>query len=203
MSATMLPERPPFVRFELRYLEDRAKTIETGAYTESSVPFALITPPGSRDCVEMVAEEWLAEISAQSMAGRYNPEWVSMFRSKYAQWKQGYEPVESGHPLVNWPPMPRGMLKKCLDHNVRTVEDLAALTEPAIQSIGMGARVLKAQAQAWLETAKASIPAMEVHSLTTSLEELKAKVAELTKDNQALAAQNEALKKAFEHNKKV
>ena len=45
-------DRPPFVNFEVRAEEDRTASIEQGHYVAVDVDYALITPAGSRDCVE-------------------------------------------------------------------------------------------------------------------------------------------------------
>ena len=45
-------ERPAYVRFERRPMEDKAASIREGRYVAKDVDFALVTPPYSNDCVE-------------------------------------------------------------------------------------------------------------------------------------------------------
>ena len=64
-------DRPPYVQFELRAVEDRSALIETGHYGSKDVAFALITPAGSKDRVERNAEEWLEHIRTQVEEERF------------------------------------------------------------------------------------------------------------------------------------
>ena len=51
-----MKSRPPFVMFETRALPDRAATEKAGIMQYKNVNFALITPAGSRDVVEKIAD---------------------------------------------------------------------------------------------------------------------------------------------------
>ena len=147
-------ERPPFVRFETRSIEDRQASIASGCYTGKDVDFAVITSPGSRDCVERIAVEWLEQTSAHAQEGRLPAEWARGFREHYTAWKAGKEAPLNGHPISDWPSIGPSVVKMLQGLNVRTIEDLAAANEETIRRMGMGSRDLKQKAIDWLQSAQ-------------------------------------------------
>jgi hypothetical protein len=48
--------KPPYVRFEVRSVEDRTASIESGHYVGKDVIFAIVTPAGTRDRIEREAD---------------------------------------------------------------------------------------------------------------------------------------------------
>lgn len=172
--------RPPYVQFELRAVEDRAATIESGHYSSRDVAYAMITPAGSKDRIERDAEEWLQHIEAQSRAERFPLEWVRAYRMAFEDWKKGNDPVLEGTDVRNWPAISPAQLKTLLAWNVRTVEDLAAANAETLQRLGMGAAALKEKAAQWLASAK-------------NVGEVSEKMAALVTENAALKVQVESL----------
>jgi hypothetical protein len=193
--AGIMEARPPYVTFELRAEEDRAASMESGKFIARDIPFALITPQGSKDRIERNAEEWLAHITSESRNGRFPTEWVTHYRTAFEAWKNGQEIPVDGTPILTWPPLSPANVRMLLDLNIRTVEELAQATEEAIMHLGMGARALKQRAIDFLSQAnnagKASAE-MEVlrvgHAETLKQnEELKKQLAELTAKVAAMA----------------
>ena len=90
-----LAERPPYVAFETRPVENRTKSLaaENGLPVYDDVPFAIITPPGSKDQIERVAADWFAEKAAQVRAGRWPSEWHQAFKGAFDAWQQDLEAV--------------------------------------------------------------------------------------------------------------
>lgn len=146
-------ERPPYVMFELRTQEDRTQSIAKGHWVGRDVPFVLITPQGSKDRIERVAEDWFAEKRAQATEGRYPRAWLDAHRASFEAWRRDEEPPVNGSPLRNWPPLSPTQYKVLRELRVLTVEDLAAANEETISRIGPGARALKSKAEVWLSTA--------------------------------------------------
>lgn len=146
--------RPPYVTFELRAVEDRAASIANGAYAVKDVPFAIITPQGSKDCIERVADEWFAQMEEQTRQGRFPREWLTAFQGAFEAWKKGTEPVVNGTDIRNWPAASPAQVKTLQQLHIRTVEDLASANEETIHRLGMGGRGLKAKAQSWLDSAR-------------------------------------------------
>lgn len=173
-------ERPPYVAFETRAIEDRNASIEAGHYVAHDVDYVVITPAGSKDQIERIAEEWLAQIRKQSAEGKYNPVWVQHFEAVYRQWKETNTIPDNGTSIKAWPLLSPAQSATVLAANIRTVEDLAAANEDCIRRLGMGGRDLKAKAVAWLESAKDhGKVAAENAALKLELEALRLQVSEL------------------------
>ena len=51
--------RPAYVQFEVRAVEDRTATLESGHFVAKDVIYALVTPAGTKDRLEKNAEEWI------------------------------------------------------------------------------------------------------------------------------------------------
>lgn len=181
MQIAIADARPPYVEFEVRAIEDRTASIREGRFIAKDVIFALVTPSGSKDRVERVAEEWIAHIAEEARKGRFNQSWVDYYRAGYAQFKAGQEVPEFGTPLRQWPGISPAQLKMLTDINIRTVEDLASATEEAISHMGMGSRALIQRAREFLSNIEVNKPAEEVAAL-------REEVARLTASNEALQA---------------
>lgn len=142
--------RAPYVRFEKRAEKDAEASIEKGSNVYKDVEYALITPPGSKDCVERVAKEWFEYLETQVQGNRFPETWLRMFRSRYDAWqKTGEVPIE-GTSILNWPLITPSEAKALQDLFILSVEDLAGANEQAVQSIGMGGRNLKEKAKQFL-----------------------------------------------------
>lgn len=175
-----MEERPPYVQFELRAVEDRNASIKAGHYVARDVAFALVTPAGSKDRIERVVEEWFAQLDQQVKEERFPMAWLRAYKDAYKDWKEGNEPVLNGTDIKNWPVASPAQVKLLSDLKIRTVEDLAVCNEEAVHRLGMGGRALKQKAVEWLESAKSGGKQVE--------EIVALKVA-----NKALGEQNEKL----------
>lgn len=179
-----MEQRPPYVRFEQRAVEDRAKSNETGVYSYKDVNFALVTPHGSKDVFEDEAESWLAKQQEHARKGRIPETHFKYFKSQYDAWKDGQELPEEGTPIKGWAVLSPAQQQMCIQANVRTVEDLALAPEDALHQIGMGARALKQKAVAWLSSADTGKSASQIVDLQNNV--------------QYLTEQNEKLQKQLE-----
>ena len=83
--------RPPYVTFELRGEEDRDASITAGHYVAKDVAYALITPRGSKDRIERVADEWFAQLKRDVDEQRFPRDWLRHFEQAYTDWKAGKE----------------------------------------------------------------------------------------------------------------
>lgn len=146
--------RPPYVRFKRVAVRDNAKSVEMGYEVTRDEDFACITPPGSRDCVEKVAAEWLREIEAKSRNGDqgWPFEFVQGFKMAYEQYLQQNEMPPMGTPVRGFPLLQPSEQQRCLSANILTVEDLATANEQALSRIGMGARAMSEKASTWLRS---------------------------------------------------
>lgn len=174
--------RPPYVMFEVRSVEDREASIEAGHYVGKDVNYAIVTPSGSKDRIEKVAEEWLANMEEGVKQERIPGEWLEAYTKKYETWKETREVPEDGTPILSWPALSPSQAKAILDANVRTLEDLVAANESTLAAIGMGARALKEKAKAWLDSAQdTGKTAEELDSLRKQVDTLAETVKSLTK----------------------
>lgn len=146
--------RPPYVRFKRVAVRDHAKSTDAGYEVTRDEDFACITPPGSRDCVEKVATEWLKEIEAKSRNGDqgWPFEFVQGFKMAYEQYLQQNEMPPMGTPVRGFPLLQPSEQQRCLSANILTVEDLATANEQALSRIGMGARAMSEKASTWLRS---------------------------------------------------
>lgn len=180
-------DRPPYVTFEFRAEEDREASIAAGHFVSRDIAYALITPMGSKDRIERVAEEWLAKLAVDVQENRFPSEWLRAFRGAFEDWKAGRAPPVSGTAIENWPPASPSQVKTLLDLKVRTVEDLSVANEETLARIGMGGRGLKQKAIDWLASAK------DVGKLAEELSALRAQNSDLRERNASLEARLNAV----------
>lgn len=177
-----LEDRPPYVRFEVRAEEDRQASIEAGHYVGKDVDYVLVTPMGSKDCIERRVDEWFAKLQQDVSEGRCPQEWYNGFKAGYENWRAGKEAPVNGTPIADWPPISPAQFKTLQSIGVRTVEDLAAANEEVISRVGMGARALKQKAVDWLASAKSGGKVAEdISALRAELANLKARNESLEK----------------------
>lgn len=190
--------KPPYVTFEYRSVEDREATIEQGHYVGKDIAYAIITPQGSRDKIEKIAEEWLASTEAAVREERFPMDWLRFYKNLYKEWQEGRELPLEGTPILTWAAVSPAQQKAILDANIRTVEDLAAANESALSCIGIGARSLKDRATSWLKSAQEvgktaernaaleeqnQVQAKQIDDLTAQVKNLSAKVEALSKES--------------------
>jgi hypothetical protein len=94
------------------------------------------------------------------------------------------EAPQEGTPLAEWPPCNRAMLEMLGSQKVRTVEQLAGLSDAQLMAtMPMGGRVLRDKAQAWLKQAEGMAPMAEMQQQLEAsrdeIENLKRQIAEL------------------------
>ena len=179
--------RPPYVMFEVRSIEDREASMAQGHFVGKDLNYAIVTPSGSKDRIEKIAEEWLKGMEEGVRQERIPSEWFEGYTRKYNTWKETREIPEDGTPVLGWPALSPSQAKALLDANVRTLEDLVVANESTLAAIGMGARALKDKAKAWLDTAE------NTGKVAEELGSLRAQVETLTKSVETLAKAKEKL----------
>lgn len=113
----------------------------------------------------------------------------SEFAEVYRKWKENGQIVHEGTPLDSWPAMTPARIREMNALNIFTVEHIAGLDDSRIQRVGMGARELKKQAEAFLAVAKDSGAAQ---GYALEVERLKIDNAALAEQVKVLAAKLEA-----------
>jgi hypothetical protein len=185
MSFSVAEERPVYVQFEFRAVEDREASIKEGHFVSRDVAFIKVTPPGGKLEFDAIASEWLE----RKRTDKFYDYYVKCFNN----WQQGETEPEYGTSIKQWPAISPAQVATCIAANIKTVEDLATAPAPALQRMGMGAIALQKKAQAWLQTAQdTGKTAEEVNSLRRDNEVLTGQVSELTAKVEALLAASDA-----------
>lgn len=175
--------RPPYVAWEYRQIEDRETSLKSGHYASKDVAFAIITRPGSRDDQHQNALEWLAELK------RKKHPWFDGFSASFKAWQLGEELPTVGTPIKGWPILAPSAQKDLIHQGIRTVEDLAALPDSAAADLGMGGISFKQKAVAWLLSAKdTGKAAEEIVAQNVKITELAELTKKLIEENKALRA---------------
>lgn len=189
-----LQERPAYVVFETRSVEDREATIKQGVYVGKDVDYALITPPGSKDRIERIVGEWLPQKKEDVQAGRLPDAWYRSYVAAYEDFKAGKESPIDGIPVIDWPGLSPSQVKTLLSLNLRSVQDVATMNEESIARLGMGGRSLKQRAIEYLAAAERNgKPAEELAALRQKLSESEAREKLLNEKMDQLGAQIKAL----------
>lgn len=143
-------ERPAYVRFVRRAIEDRSVKSIGGRWPKRDVDYALVTPPYSRDVFEQIADEWLSQMRREVQAGRLPEQWCERYELQYEKWKLGEEMPLNGEAIKGWGVISPAQQANLITLNIRTVEDLAAVNDEGCRRIGMGAGELRDKAKAWI-----------------------------------------------------
>ena len=136
-----LDMRPAGVRAEF-YMDavlDQGASIAAGRPIYHDVEFVKIIIPG---IVTNVHVKRVGPVEAQRWA------------KEYEAFRAGREQPVEGTPLAEWPILTRAMIKELQHFEIRTVEELANLSDIAVQNIGMGGPLLRDRAKAYLSDAE-------------------------------------------------
>lgn len=181
-------KRPPFVRFEDReYGINHEATARAGRPIPNVVPFALITPFGSKDCVEKVATEWIAQIERQAMSGQYPAEWVATYKLQFDKWKQGQELPRDGTPVKTWQAITKEQQVRLTALGYTVIEDLAQVPDSGLDMIGLDGRYLRDLARKWADGDSAAV-IKRAADLEAQVRDQAETIARLTAQVEALAA---------------
>lgn len=193
MSLDMKEDRPAYVRFEKRPVEDRNATIQAGHYVARDVDYALVTPPYSRDCHEQEAAVWLAQMDVEVSSGRLPATWRDNYKAAYEAWKKGEEIPVEGTPIKGWQLFSPAQQKNAIELGFRTVEDLAGMNAEGLQKFGIGGQDAKNKAQAWLKAANGPGKlAGEISALQVAVSQLQEQNRRLEEQNKEMAAELES-----------
>jgi len=98
----------------------------------------------------------------------------------YEAWKAGQDVPENGTPLAAWPAIRPEQIAVLRQFDIKTVEDLAALTDSILSRPGMtGLRSVRDAAVAWEKSKDTRAVAADVVSMKLENEALKQQMADL------------------------
>ena len=136
-------DRPAYVRFERRAVDDKAATLAAGHYVSRDEDWALITPPYSRDVVEKRVDSWFSQVEVNVKTGRVPNRHLDIWKQAYESWKNGQEISVDGTSVKDWNALSPAQCKNLISAGCRTIEDLAQCNDEGLKRIGMGAVDLK------------------------------------------------------------
>lgn len=175
-------DRPNYVQFETRAVENKSETLKQGHYVGRDVDFVMVTTPGGRDVYESKAEPWFEKKEQQARNGRLDPDHLSYYKRAYKKWREGKEIPLEGTPIRGWGAVSPSQEKTILMAGIRTIEDLAKSNDEALRRLGMGGRDLVNKAKSWLNSVSDhGKVAMENAALKKENENLKTTVESLEK----------------------
>ena len=160
-----------YVRFYSHPKQDPVKSAEEGRPIFNDTEYVSIMVPGDKTSI--------IERPARDMDRQ-------RFAKHYAAFKNDAEEVLEGTPLAAWPGLTRSQVEELRYFNIRTVEQLATVSDSHAQKF-MGINTLRNKAQAYIEAAAGNAAtdkmALELESRDNEITALKQAVEEL----QALA----------------
>lgn len=112
------------------------------------------------------------------------------FPKSWHAFQEGLSEVTEGTPLAQWPAVSASQVKELQHVHVRTVDQLAALSDASIQRMGPGYQQLRQSARHWLEHAKGDADQTRLQHENDSLRD---EVAMLKEQLAAANAQIESL----------
>jgi hypothetical protein len=176
----------PYVRFEMRPVERRdAKGVPVWV----DVVWARVVPPGGKDVLEKLADDWINGLQQMADDGRVPPQWPQEYRQALEAWKRGEELPVTGTPIKLWPGVSPAQRAAVLAAGILTVEDLAQANDEAKTRIGMGAQALVESAKAWVKDATGpGALAKQLQDALVKNEALEKQLAELLADVKELKA---------------
>lgn len=146
-------EEKLFVKFHMGAILDGAESAKVGFPKYKDVPFVTIAVPGDKSFV-IDRPIWDDENNPRSDTQRFARAWAA-FKAGHA------DDAVIGTPLAEWPPISKGQIETLLFQKVRTVEQLAALSDANCQRY-LGTIQLRAKAREWLERAEKEKPFQEM-----------------------------------------
>lgn len=171
-------ESSAYVEFTLDAVLDQFQMDETGIPVYHDVERITIWNPGKRDTIKENVTEFHKR----------------RFKEQYEAFKAGREPSHDGLPLTEWPVLTKAAALNLRNSRIFTVEQLASVTDPNLDSLGLGGRELRDKAKAYIDRAVGS---KEITKVFAEMAALKADLAaEKEKTAQLMAAKepNKTLK---------
>lgn len=152
------------VRFYMHPRKNEARTLAEGRPIFEDCPYVEIMQPGNKDSI-------IKRPATPMDKARF----ADRFRRFEAM--QDQEAVE-GTPLEQWPGITRAQCEEMKYLNIRTVEQLASVSDSNGQNI-LGIHALKAKATDYLETAKGEATANALADANAKIEKLESAMQEL------------------------
>jgi hypothetical protein len=183
------PDAALTVIFKHLALENEEKSKAAGRSIFDDVEVCEIRAPGSRDTKFFPATEFSDWVAADPWTGTQprKRSYAERFSRQYRQFKEQQTQTKSGTPLTHIPFLTEGQRATLRALNVYTAEQLAGVEGAELKNLGQGGRELKNKAEEFLTASTAAAPSLQ---LAAEVEALRAKLAVIEEDNEALKARS-------------
>ena len=189
MIDSIREDKPSYVKFERRAVEDKKASEEAGHYVAKDVDYVGITPSGGSDIWWSKVSAWWPLLDQQLRDNRVKREWVDGYKKAYEMWKNGQELPLVGTPIRGWGVISPALQETLIRMSVMTVEDLVALNDEGVKRIGMGGHELKVKARAWVAQLNDKGPlTQQMAAISTENGILKSSIESLQKQVENLMA---------------
>jgi hypothetical protein len=163
-------------KFFTRDVKDEAASAARGCYVSRKLEMVQIVIPGDKN---NMVERRIKE----SDKTRWPKQWNAFRKME--------DFIPDGTLIDTWPMLSRGQVEDLKYNNIFTVEAIAQLPDDRLSSLGLGARLLRKHAQAFIETSKSgALPAQlvaENDKLHGQVNLLMNQVSELSKKLESMA----------------
>lgn len=158
-----------YVKFYMESVQDEEKSSEEGRPIFIDREYIKIIPVGDKNTVicRPVKKTWDAGTPPDT------ERWAKL----YEMFKNQQIQANEGTPLEQWAPLSKSQVETMKSVNVHTVEQLSQVADNNLPNLGMGARVLRDKALAFLQQAK---DGSALNKYQDEVENLKKQVEALT-----------------------
>lgn len=171
-------DRPPYAHF---YVYSREVRDVNGMPSFEDVHMVRLTRPGQKDSVEKEVAQWMDDLKRRANDGGVPVHWPMEAQKAFTAWKENQEIPSVGTPIKGWPLLSPAQINSILAVGIRTVEDLAQISDEARMHLGMGANNYQLMAQRFLEDKAKGADAARFATLERDNAELKTKLEEAIK----------------------
>lgn len=142
------------LRFHMEAVENKGRSLEAGRPIYDQIEMVGINVPGSKD----------------EVVKKVNDDVKAKFGQQYTHWKRTQEQPVDGTLLSMVPWLNLAQVKEMQAINIHTLEQLASLSDTAVQKIGMGGVELRKKALAYMASAQGNADLQRLHDRIAELE---------------------------------
>jgi uncharacterized coiled-coil protein SlyX len=161
---------PYYSFYDVEMGEDFEKSKQLGYAVPRMVTMIKILPHGQRGEIEFIADEYIARKEVEAQKGSFDKSWVQEFKHGLEEYRNGRSAPRSGTPLITYERILKSR-RETLAKMFPTVEDLAAVPDSDLGSIGLDGRVIRDMARLDIQAKKDMSPI--VHELADANETIR------------------------------
>jgi hypothetical protein len=189
------PDAAIVATFRQEGRKNELKSKEAGRPIYDDVEICEIRLPGSRDMKAFPAHAFSHWDGDPLTGGQVEVTYAERFRHQYRQFKEKATQTKTGTPLELVPFLTEARRAELRALNVYTAEQLAGIDGQELKNLGPGGRDLKNRAEAYIAEAKTLVADI---AKDTEIEALRARLAVVEQDNEALKHRRSMLESEFD-----